>query len=105
MSDQLDTIWDAEPHTLAKHKILTSYLQAWAPIFSRYLASVGNTGKRLLFVDGFAGPGIYANGYDGSPILSLNAILDHTEELPVPLRFVFIEEDQSRYEVLKKTIV
>ena len=104
MNDQLDTIWEAEPHTLVKHKILTSYLQAWAPIMSRFLQKVGTTGQRLLFVDGFAGPGIYANGHDGSPVLSINAILDHTVALPVPLRFVFIEEDQDRYDILKKSI-
>ncbi len=104
MNDQLDTIWEAEPHTIAKHRILTSYLQAWAPIMSRYLQRVGTTGRRLLFVDGFAGPGIYANGHDGSPVLSINAILDHTVKLPVPLRFVFIEEDKDRYNILEKKI-
>lgn len=104
MNDQQDTIWEAEPHTIAKHRILISYLQAWAPIMSRYLKKVGTTEQRLLFVDGFAGPGIYANGHDGSPVLSLNAILDHTVKLPVPLRFVFIEEVQDRYNILKKKI-
>ncbi len=104
MNDQLDTIWDAEPHTIAKHRILTSYLQAWAPIMSRYLQRVGTTGQRLLFVDGFAGPGIYDKGQDGSPVLSIKAILDHTVILPAPLSFFFIEEVPERYDILKKRI-
>lgn len=104
MSDQLDTIWEAEPHTIAKHKILTSYLQAWAPIMSRHLEKVGKTGQKLLFVDGFAGPGRYSNGYYGSPVLTVNAILDHTVQLPVPVHLFFIEENQSRYEILDKTV-
>ncbi len=104
MSDQLDTVWEAEAHTIAKHRILTSYLQAWAPIMSRHLHNVGAVERKLLFVDGFAGPGIYDNGHDGSPVLSLNAILDHTVKLSVPLSFFFIEKGPDRYDILKKKI-
>ena len=42
--------WPANEHTLAKHRILRAYLEAWIPIMSK-----GN--RRLLLVDGFAGPG------------------------------------------------
>jgi hypothetical protein len=48
-----DTIWPIEPHTSAKHQILRKYLDAWLPI-------VGTYNKRIIYIDGFAGPGEYA---------------------------------------------
>jgi three-Cys-motif partner protein len=41
---------DADEHTLAKHDILREYLEAWLPIMSKW-------NRRLLLIDGFAGPG------------------------------------------------
>jgi hypothetical protein len=32
---------------------------------------------RILFVDGFAGPGRYLDGEDGSPLIALKTLLDH----------------------------
>ena len=64
MPNKLPTIWQAEPHTFAKHRILETYLRAWAPILSRHLQKSGSRKKYLLFVDGFAGPGIYKEGQD-----------------------------------------
>ena len=60
--------------------------------------------RSLLFVDGFAGPGIYEDGSDGSPILALKAILDHSLDLPVPVRFAFIERDSERFECLETLV-
>lgn len=100
MSDELPTIWPAEKHTLAKHNILTTYLKAWVPIMSRYLHNLGAKEQSLLFVDGFAGPGVYENDQDGSPILALKAILNHPVELPVPVRLVFIEKNSERHQSL-----
>jgi hypothetical protein len=40
---------DAEPHTIAKHVILRKYLAGWMPTLSSW-------NKRLIFIDGFAGP-------------------------------------------------
>jgi|SRR5579871_1181084 len=94
MTDTLPTIWPADPHTLAKHRILDGYLKAWLPILSRL-------GKQLrvseiLYVDAFAGPGRYQGGDDGSPIIALNAALHHTLPFPVPVRLLFIEADVDR---------
>lgn len=47
-----ETVWEMEPHTQAKHEILRGYLSAWLPIMSKY-------NERLVYVDGFAGPGVY----------------------------------------------
>lgn len=104
MPDSLPTIWHAEPHTFAKHRILKVYLEAWAPILSIYLKKINSRKKYLLFVDGFAGPGIYKDGQDGSPVLALNAVLKHTFNLPTPIRFVFIEKDKERFHLLSKRI-
>ena len=95
MVDTLSTIWKAEPHTLAKHGILKTYLQAWVAI-------LGNSGygTELLFVDGFAGPGEYLEGEPGSPIVAVNSILDHNGKLPKTVRLRFIELDAKRHQHL-----
>ena len=98
MPDTLPTVWPAEPHTLAKHGILKSYLEAWAAILSKAGSS---NAPELLFVDGFAGPGEYSTGEPGSPIIALNAVLEHTQTLPRPIRFRFIEKDTKRYQHLR----
>ena len=61
-----DTIWPIEPHTCAKHQILRKYLDAWLPILGTY-------NKRIVYIDGFAGPGEYKGGEPGSPIIALEA--------------------------------
>ena len=99
MVDILPTVWEAEPHTLAKHGILKTYLQAWAAI-------LGNSGlgTELLFVDGFAGPGEYRKGEPGSPIVALNSILEHNRSLPKSIRLRFIELDEPRHAHLSKRL-
>lgn len=52
MSDNIDVTWQIEAHTEAKHDILRYYLGAWFPILAR-------AQRRLIYVDGFAGPGEY----------------------------------------------
>jgi three-Cys-motif partner protein len=45
-------VWPLDPHTHAKHVILRSYLGAWFPILNKY-------NGRIVYIDGFAGPGEY----------------------------------------------
>ena len=54
-------------------------------------------------VDGFAGPGRYVGGEKGSPLLMLDAFLEHTARMSITarLRYFFIEKDMHRYEYLK----
>lgn len=104
MSDNLPTVWQAEPHTLAKHGILKRYLQAWMAILSRQSAQVPRGSKSILYVDGFAGPGIYAKNEPGSPIVAIRTALDHQGNLPVPVRFLFIELDRDRFDSLQRQI-
>jgi len=104
MSDSLPTVWPADPHTLAKHRILTGYLDAWMPILANQSRKVGSVDRPIKYIDGFAGPGIYENGEKGSPVLALDAAREHSQQFPVPVEFVFIENDRARWEVLKREL-
>lgn len=95
MSKKLNTVWPMEPHTEAKHKILTAYYGAW-------LSIVGQRFPRTVFVDGFAGPGRYSGGEPGSPITVLQeaekVLTRKTQSLHSSLRAEhwFIEENPAR---------
>ena len=99
MAKPKDTVWAIEQHTLAKHQILRSYLNAWLPIMSTH-------NGRLVYIDGFAGPGIYTGGEPGSPIIALQAYLEHKyrARMPAQLVYAFIEEDGLRWERLKAEV-
>jgi three-Cys-motif partner protein len=97
MPDELPTTWPADAHTLTKHQILKNYFEAWAPILAH---AKGVASPELLFVDGFAGPGQYSTGEPGSPIVAINAILDHALSIPRPVRFRMIELCPERFRVL-----
>lgn len=93
---KLPTVWPIQPHTLAKHAILTRYLNAWFVILARQSARVGENDRRILYIDGFAGPGAYTGGEDGSPVLALRAAMSHRAEFPKPISFLFVENDAAR---------
>ena len=58
---------------------------------------------RLVLVDGFAGPGIYEDGQPGSPIIMLNAYLQHAsrDSIDCEIVYLFIEQEAERATVLK----
>jgi three-Cys-motif partner protein len=60
--------WPADPHTLAKIELVRLYFEAWLTIIGRSFSSAS-----ILYIDGFAGPGIYSDGEEGSPIAALKA--------------------------------
>ena len=96
----IPTIWSKDPHTNAKHRILEEYLKAWFPILSRY-------NPRVIFIDGFAGPGIYDRGENGSPIIALECLMNHSLnlcEIGTEFVFLFIESDAERERKLKQII-
>lgn len=109
MTDPLPTIWEIEPHTEAKHAILGRYLDAWFPILSRQSHIVGKRlgrqpTREILFIDGFAGPGEYANKEPGSPVIALKSALNHRLSFPIPVRMLFIEQRPDRFAHLKQVI-
>lgn len=75
--------WPLVPHTGAKLALLRAYLGAWFPILSR-----GTNFDRIIYIDGFAGPGRYTGGEDGSPIVALKAALGANIRLPFEFHFV-----------------
>lgn len=95
------TRWPLDPHTRAKHQILRWYLDAWLPIMAKW-------NGRIIFVDGFAGPGRYAGGEEGSPLIALRALLEHPHMTPLPsaaeVRFHFVEEQKDRVASLEAEI-
>lgn len=85
------------PHTRAKHEILRRYLNAWFPI----LKQVNPSG--LNYIDGFAGPGVYSKGEDGSPVIAIKTALEH--RLPLPgISFIFIEKDKATASKLESVL-
>lgn len=92
-----DTLWQIEPHTAAKHEILRNYLDAWLPILTKY-------NSRIVYIDGFAGPGQYSGGEPGSPIVALEAASKHSGQLKGELVFWFIEKRPDRVDHLKERI-
>jgi three-Cys-motif partner protein len=93
-----ETTWPIEPHTKAKHQILEEYLKGWFPILLRWQ-------DRVIYVDGFAGPGIYSGGEEGSPIIALRTALTHRfAERFGEIVFLFIEKRKERADMLRKVI-
>jgi len=86
--DTLPTVWDADPHTLAKLEILKAYLQAWMPILARQAAS-RDRGCEIVYVDAFSGPGEYSGGEPGSPLVAIRVAQEHVSEFPTPIPDVF----------------
>lgn len=97
MATPEETTWPIEPHTIAKHKILRKYLSAWFPILNRYH-------KRLVYLDGFSGPGIYKGGEPGSPIIALKTASEHFRPINGEAIFLFIEERADRADNLKREV-
>ena len=91
------TIWKIQPHTVAKHTILQRYLEAWFPILSTY-------NGRIIYYDGFAGPGVYSGDEKGSPLIALDVAKNHQDKLRGDLVFIFVEEDKDRAENLRDII-
>lgn len=95
-----NVLWDLAPHTKAKHEILVRYLNAWFPVLSRYRG-------RIVFLDGFAGPGVYRTGEAGSPRLALEALLKHSYLMNMrhcEFLFIFNEQHPKRFASLESVV-
>lgn len=95
-----EVMWDKDPHTDAKHRILKGYLDAYFPIVVAGWPSTG-----VAYIDAFAGPGEYKDGSKGSPIIALNSA-NRTDVLnrSTQISFVFIEDDADRFDHLSSMI-
>jgi three-Cys-motif partner protein len=68
-------------------------------ILSRQASKLTSAG-RIGYVDGFAGPGRSLEGEPGSPLIALDAAIDHSQQLPEPIRMLFIEKRPDRFAYL-----
>ena len=57
-----------------------------------------------MYVDGFAGPGRYSQGEDGSPVIALRVALNQRAHIRARIRFVFIEKSEERANVLGEIV-
>jgi three-Cys-motif partner protein len=97
MGKKIETIWKIDLHTSAKHTILLRYWEAWLPIMATW-------NQRVLYIDGFAGPGKYKGGEDGSPLIALKAARDHRAKPKAEIVFIFIEKEEDRFNHLGQTV-
>ena len=90
-------LWPLDPHTRGKHIVLRKYLDAWLPIMAQ-------SNYRVLFIDGFAGPGEYQDGEPGSPLIALDSLREHSarSKMQGEILFVFIEKDKRRFSYLEQ---
>ena len=98
MTKPTETLWEIEPHTKAKHEILKRYLGAWFPI-------LGSKIPRIVYIDGFCGPGRYKGGEDGSPVIAVKEAMKYMPLLTnSDVSFLFIDERQDRIDHLKSEL-
>lgn len=57
-----DFFADKRPWSVIKDQVLGSYI-------TPYMAKVNKLGKKILLIDGFAGPGVFEDGKAGSPMI------------------------------------
>lgn len=92
--------WRIKPHTRAKHALLEQYLKGWYAI-------IGAREKRAVFLDGFAGRGVYDDGSDGSPMIALRTLLGHSSFARLSgcrFVFLFVEKDEANYASLRREV-
>lgn len=97
MTKPSTTLWQIEPHTKAKHEILRRYLGAW-------FAILGTRIPRIVYIDGFCGPGRYIGGEDGSPIIALKEALKQPALSNSKVTFLFVDEQKDRIEHLESEL-
>jgi three-Cys-motif partner protein len=65
-----ELLWDSEPRTLIKHLIYRRYLDCW-------MGKICQSFDHATIIDAFAGPGVYKDGLDGSPVVIAKGFLEH----------------------------
>lgn len=91
MAQPKTTLWKRGEHTEGKHLVLKHYFEAWFPILAKW-------NERILFIDGFAGPGEYEGGEPGSPLVAMRVLAQHPalKSITAKIVFVFIEKKADR---------
>jgi three-Cys-motif partner protein len=97
MAKPTSTLWEIEPHTNAKHEILRRYLGAW-------FAILGSKYQKIVYIDGFCGPGRYKGGQDGSPIIALKEANKQSALKNSSVYFLFVDERKDRIDHLNSEL-
>jgi three-Cys-motif partner protein len=93
-----ETVWSIDSHTRAKHDILRRYLGAWFGI-------LGSRFPRIVYMDGFCGPGRYSGGELGSPIVAIKEALAQAKRIgQCEVVFLFSDERADRIEHLRSEL-
>lgn len=82
---------------ILKHGVLGRYLRYFASKTGRYAP-----GNRVVYVDGYAGPGLYADGNAGSPLIAaqVHDLVDNIRELDC----TFVEADPDHAAQLEEAL-
>lgn len=93
--------WQAAEHTKIKHEVYAHYMSKWLPILLK-----GFGGGDITYAEGFAGPGIYAGGEPGSPVIAIKALInDPAWRTRVKnLRFLFVDKDPECTALLRERV-
>lgn len=87
-----------QPQTILKHAILRRYLATFSGA-----TGTNSPGHRVGFLDGYAGPGAYANGTAGSPAIALKIAADQLRANR-HLECIFVEKDPSSFATLETLV-
>lgn len=97
-------LWKREEHTKAKHELLRAFFDKWVSVHSGWFAKQPGGGLVRIY-DGFAGPGIYAGGESGSPLILMRALCTNSNLLSnwaaVRYDVHFVEKDGRRAAMLQ----
>jgi three-Cys-motif partner protein len=95
-------LWEASPHTLAKLEIVGRYLDVWFLILGS-----NPKNRRLVYIDGFAGPGRYKNTNKSSPLVALEAAkaaVRRAGARAIEYTFLFVEKKAEFADSLREVI-
>ena len=96
-------LWARDEHTKAKHQLLRAFFNKWVSIHSGFYASQPGGGLVRIY-DGFAGPGVYAGGESGSPLILMRALCTntnlHQRWASVRYDLHFVEKNKERADML-----
>jgi three-Cys-motif partner protein len=88
-----------KPWSKIKDNILTKYIEP-------YLNKIKQLNRPIVIVDGFAGPGKFNDGSEGSPLIICRRINEEKERLKrnIPIIGIFIDKKKQYYTELKNNL-
>jgi len=97
LSEEAHAAFAGNMHTAYKHAILRKYLPVWMQILASNNRTIG-------YVDCYAGPGVYPDGSDGSPLIALDIAEKKSKTDGCGVWCVFNEHDQGLARRLQESV-